>query len=194
MKTQLELATPQVDFAALQDIGRKLLVAIGQDPNNPDLKKTPDRFARWWREFIEYNSGSINTVFETKNIDQVIVISGMRIWSICEHHLLPFYCHVSIGYIPNGRVLGLSKFARVSHLVAHKPQTQEISAQEIADIISKVTKSKDVAVLACGEHLCMLMRGIKTEGLMTSCVTKGVFRKESSARAEFMEIAKGVKP
>lgn len=186
--------TKKVDFDALQSIGRNLLLAIGENPLDPRIKDTPLRFAKWWREFIEYDPGSITTIFNEKKTDQMIVISGMRVFSLCEHHLLPFFCHVSIGYIPKGKILGLSKFARIAHLAAHKIQTQENMVQEIADTVERVTASKDVAVLGCGEHFCMLMRGIRTQGLMTSSAMRGAFRKEPSARAEFMELAKGVKP
>lgn len=189
-KTPPKPVKQRVDQKKLLSIGRQLLIAIGQNPSDPRIKDTPARFARWWKEFIEYDAGKVKTAFETNHTDQLVVVSGMRVWSLCEHHLLPFYCYISIGYIPAGKVLGLSKFGRIAHACAHKIQIQERMVQEIADRVRELAGTEDVAVLGQGEHLCMTMRGIKTEGLMTSSVTYGAFRKEIATRAEFMHIAR----
>lgn len=179
---------PVVNLELLEKIGRDLLVAICENPNRPGIKDTPRRWANWWREFIEYDPGKITTVFEQQQIDQVVIVSGMRVWSICEHHILPFWCEIAIGYIPKKKVLGLSKFARIAHKWAHRIQIQERMIQDIALDVMKVTGSKDVAVLGRGEHLCQTTRGIKTQAIMTNSVMKGAFRRETSARAEFMTI------
>jgi GTP cyclohydrolase I len=179
-----------VDFARLQEIGRDLLLAIGEDPDEPRIKDTPLRFAKWWREFIEHDPGKVETVFASDQTDQMVVVSGMKVWSLCEHHLLPFWCGVSIGYIPRGQVLGLSKFGRIAHHCASRLQIQERLVQEIAQSVKDYTRSEDVAVLAQGEHLCMTMRGIRTPALMTSTVVTGKFRTDPMTRAEFLGIAK----
>jgi len=171
---------------------RQLLLAIGEDPTRDGLVDTPRRWANWWREFITYDPGNTGTTFEAVEADQMIVVSGMHVTSLCEHHLLPFWCDVSIGYIPaqaDPRVLGLSKFARVAHQFSHRLQLQERLAQQIADEITILTGSPDVAVLASGRHLCMEMRGIKTPGLMTSSVMRGSFRSSAAARQEFLSMA-----
>lgn len=170
-------------------LGRALLEAIGEDPNRPGIKDTPQRFARWWGEFMDYDPGSTGTVFESVQTNQMVAVTGMRVWSLCEHHLLPFWCDVSVGYLAKRHILGLSKLARIAHHRAHRLQLQERLVQEIADDISRLAKTRSVAVVAQGEHLCMTMRGIKTQGTMVSSVMKGAFLKESEARAEFLGIA-----
>lgn len=173
----------------MERIGRDLLIAIGEDPNRPGLIETPKRFARWWQEFINYQAGTLDTSFERMGqTNQMVVVSGMRVWSICEHHLLPFWADISIGYIAKDKVLGLSKFARIAHKFAHRPQIQEQLVQQIADEIVSLTHSEDVAVMASGVHLCMVMRGIKTEGTMTSSIMRGAFLYSESARQEFLQI------
>jgi len=120
--------------------------------------------------------------------DQMVVVSDMRVWSLCEHHLLPFYCDVSVGYIATDKVLGLSKFARIAHLMAHRLQTQEQLVHDIANQIEKITGASGVAVLGRGEHTCMQMRGIKTEGMMSTSVMLGTFRDQPEARHEFLSL------
>jgi len=181
-----------VDEERLQRIARELLEAIGEDPDRAGLEQTPRRFAKMWREFIEYDPGTIDTTFESMCTDQMVVVSGMKVFSLCEHHLLPFWTTISVAYIASDHVLGLSKFARIAHKYAHRLQVQERLVDEIADEISAVTKTKDVGVLARGEHLCMQMRGVRTEGLMTTSVMRGVFR-TNDARNEFLTLALGTK-
>jgi GTP cyclohydrolase I len=118
----------------------------------------------------------------------MVCVSGLRVSSLCEHHLLPFWCDVSIGYIPDEKVLGLSKFARIAHQFAHQLQLQEQLGQQIADEISRITGTENVAVLLKGEHLCMMVRGIRTPGIMTSSVMRGVFRTQSEMRMEFLRM------
>jgi GTP cyclohydrolase I len=120
----------------------------------------------------------------------MVVVSGMTIWSMCEHHLLPFRCNISIGYISAEKILGLSKFARIAQQYAHRLQIQERMVEQIADEVTRLTASPDVAVVASGEHLCMLMRGIKTSAIMTSSAMRGAFRDNATTRAEFLEIAR----
>jgi GTP cyclohydrolase IA len=177
-----------VDYDKLVEIGRQLLIAIGEDPDRDGLQDTPQRYAKWWKEFMDYDAGKIETAFTLENNDQMVAVTGMRVWSLCEHHLLPFSATVSIGYIPADKVLGLSKFARIAHKYAHKPQVQERLVQEIADEVHRVTGSNDVAVVADGEHSCMVMRGIRTSGSMRTSVMNGTFRSEPETRAEFLNL------
>jgi GTP cyclohydrolase I len=188
-ETLQQTLQPTVNYGQLLDIGRALLHAIGEDPDRPGLLDTPRRFADMWREFIEYRPGSIDTTFESVATDQLVVVSGMRVWSLCEHHLLPFWCDVSVGYLTGPQVLGLSKFARIAHQVAHRLQLQEQLSQQVADALIEATGTDDVAVLATGEHLCMTMRGIKTPARMTSSVMRGRFRESVALRDEFLKLS-----
>lgn len=177
-----------VDVEKLEQIGRELLIAIGEDADRDGLKDTPKRYAKWWKEFIDYEAGKIETAFQLDNNDEMVAVTGMRVWSLCEHHLLPFSSVIAIGYIPHESVLGLSKFARIAHKYAHKPQVQERLVQEIADEVQRVTGTENIAVVADGEHSCMVMRGIRTAGSMRTSVMRGVFRQEPETRAEFLNL------
>ena len=118
----------------------------------------------------------------------MVVVSGMRVWSMCQHHLLPFWADISIGYIATDRILGLSKFARIAQQYAHQLQLQEQLCHQIADAIERITRTPDVAVLAQGQHLCMVSRGVKTPAIMTTSIMRGVFRTDSQTRMEFLRL------
>lgn len=178
----------QFNRRRIEELCRELLIAIGENPNRPGLRETPERYARWWEEFIQYEPGTINTTFESTNIDSMVVVQGIRVWSLCEHHLLPFWCDVSIAYIPTTKVLGLSKFGRIAQQFAHQLQIQEQLANQIADQIESVTESPHVAVLIRGEHLCMTMRGIRTPSIMSTSVVRGAFKENSATRSEFFSM------
>jgi GTP cyclohydrolase I len=166
----------------LEDIARLLLVEIGEDPDREGLQDTPARYARWWREFTEYDPGAFDTCFTEVAAGQLIEVNNMRVWSLCEHHLLPFWCDISIAYIARRKVLGLSKFARIAHGHAHRLQVQERLTTDIANTVEAISGSPDVAVRACGEHLCMIMRGIRTAANMSTSVLRGVFRDDPDMR------------
>lgn len=151
METKHPIA--QISKPTLETLATDLLLSIGEDPHREGLRDTPKRWANWWSEFIGYDPGSLNTSFESIETDQMVVVSGVRVWSICEHHLLPFWCDISIGYVAEDRVLGLSKFARIAHCVSHRLQLQERLVHEIADEIEMASGSKSVAVLARGQML-----------------------------------------
>ena len=179
----------KVDYAKLKSICRELLIAIGEDPDREGLLETPRRWASWWKEFIDYSPGILETTFESVEMDQMIVVSGLRIWSLCEHHLLPFVSDVTIGYITSKRMLGLSKFGRITQKFAHQLQVQERLVHQIADKVIDLIGSEDVAVIARGQHLCMTMRGVKMPGTMTSSVMRGTFRTSHQTREEFLTLA-----
>lgn len=180
----------QVDYDRLLWLARELLFAIGYDPTDPAISDTPRRWASWWREFIEYDPGSLGTTFESVSTDQMVAVSGIRVWSLCEHHLLPFWCDLTIAYIADDKVLGLSKFARIAHQAAHRLQLQERLTHQIADSVEQLTGSPDVAVIGRGEHLCMTMRGIQTPAIMTSSVMRGRFRELPALRAELISLTR----
>jgi GTP cyclohydrolase I len=155
---------------------------------SPHMIGTPDRVARFWTEFVDYDPGTIDTTFPVDHVDQLVAVTGIDVWSLCAHHLLPFSASVSIGYLADEHVLGLSKFARVAHDAAHRPTTQEQLVADIADTVVEVTGSEDVAVEASGLHLCMAMRGIRTPATMTTSVTRGRFRSQPDTRAEWLSL------
>jgi len=188
-----ESPTKKVDYPRLLELGRELLIAIGENPDREGLQDTPRRWASWWREFIEYDAGTTDTSFNSVSTDQMVCVSGMRVFSLCEHHLLPMWCDVAIGYIPRDKVLGLSKFARIAHKFAHQLQVQERLGEQIADELSRITGTPDVAVILKGEHLCMSARGIRTPGVMTTSVMRGVFRAEYQTRMEFLRLTDNTK-
>src|SRR5713226_10397847 len=134
---QVERKSKRVDYPRLLALGRELLLAIGEDPEREGLRETPRRWANAWREFMEYDPGTTETTFSSVASDQLVCVSGIRVASLCEHHLLPFWCEVSIGYIPNEKVLGLSKFARIAHRFAHRLQLQERLGKHITNEISR---------------------------------------------------------
>lgn len=175
--------------ARLTAIAEQLLDALGVDRTSGALKDTPRRYARWWREFLAPASFAA-TAFDVVQIDQMVVVKDMRVWSLCEHHLLPFYCDITIGYLTNAKLLGLSKFARIAHQHARKLQVQERLVNDIADHIARVCETADIAVLASGSHLCMEMRGVRTPAKMQSSVMRGRFRSDASCRAEFFHLAR----
>jgi GTP cyclohydrolase IA len=185
---QVERQPKRVDYPRLLAIGRELLLAIGEDPDREGLRETPRRWADAWREFIEYDPGTTETTFSSMASEQLVCVSGIRVASLCEHHLLPFWCDVSIGYIPDEKVLGLSKFARIAQQFAHRLQLQERLGEQIADEISRITGTQNVAVVLKAEHYCMAARGIRMPGRMTSSVMRGVFRTESQTRMEFLRL------
>ncbi len=182
-----------IDHNKVQSLVKDLLVALGEDPEREGLIETPRRIANFWREFIEYDAGKIDTTFSAIKHNQMVCVTGMRVWSMCEHHLLPFWCDVAIAYIADDKVLGLSKFARIAHKHAHKLTLQEQLVSDIANELVEILGTQDVAVLAKGEHLCMTMRGIKTPHCMISSALNGQFHKPEQ-RAEFFQLVESGKP
>jgi len=178
-----------VDVEKVKDIGRQLLIAIGEDPEREGLKKTPQRWAKFWSEFIDYKDNNTHTTFSSSKVDQLVVISNIRTWSLCEHHLLPFYSDISVGYMTTKKMIGASKIPRIVHKNAHKLNVQEGLVKAIADEIAKETGSEHVAVIGKGAHLCMIMRGIKTPSSLITSDLRGCFRHDSQARQEFLQLA-----
>ncbi|MCQ4040524.1 GTP cyclohydrolase I [Streptomyces rubrisoli] len=183
------LECPQGAPDPLEAIARQLLVEIGEDPDREGLADTPRRYAKWWREFVGYEPGKIETLFGSISDNQLVYISDLLVWSLCEHHLLPFNCSLTIAYRSDKSLLGLSKFGRVAHKHAHKLQVQERLVAEVADEVSQLTGSADVAVIGRGEHLCMTMRGIRTPARMTSAAFRGVFEQDGPERTQLLTLA-----
>lgn len=167
------------------------LTAIGENPEREGLLKTPHRVAKAWRFLTAGYHQTLadaagDAVFEAEGSEMVIV-KDIEFYSMCEHHMLPFYGRAHIAYIPDGKILGLSKFARIVDLYARRLQVQERITTQIADAVEELLSPRGVAVLMEGVHLCMAMRGVqKQNSSTTTSAMRGVFKDDARTRAEFM--------
>lgn len=184
-----------VDHARIEAAVREILFAVGEDPDREGLLETPSRVARMYAEMF---SGlhrdpriHLQKVF-TEKYDEVVLIRDITFCSMCEHHLLPFLGKAHVGYMPDGKVVGLSKLARVVEEVARRPQVQERMTEEIADLVESELNARGVAVVLEASHSCMTIRGIRKPGslCMTSAM-RGLFRNNSSSRAEILGLIMG---
>jgi len=184
----------RVDEARIEKAVLELIRAIGEDPQREGLRGTPGRVAEMYAELFrgmgQDPREELKTEFEEGHREMVI-LRDIPFYSMCEHHLLPFYGVAHLGYIPNqnGRVVGASKLARVVDTLARRPQLQERLTRQIAETIEEALQPDGVAVVVEAEHLCMVMRGIKKPGssIITSA-TRGLFRRKAATRAEFLSL------
>jgi len=171
---------------------RLVLEGVGADLEIKDIARTPRRVAEMYEEILEGQfrdaSQELEVILEQKH-DEIILLKGIPLYSICEHHLLPFIGKAHVAYIPDKRITGLSKIARVVDVLARRLQVQERLTTEIADVIMKKLKPKGVMVVVEAEHLCLSMRGAKKPGTITSTsVVRGVFRTNSKTRQEALSL------
>ncbi len=182
-----------MDLPRIERAVREILLAIGEDPDREGLLETPQRVARMYSEIFaglhEPIENSIK-VFNEKDHDEMILVGDIPFYSMCEHHLLPFIGKAHVVYIPNqGRILGLSKIARIVDMMSKKPQLQERLTSQIADTIVEAVAPLGVAVVVEAEHLCMTMRGIKKPGSMTvTSALRGLCKKDARSRAEALAL------
>ncbi len=185
------------DEAKIKRAVASIIKAIGEDPSREGMVGTPERVAEMYAELFmgmqKDPKEELAVGFEIGH-REMIVLRDIPFYSMCEHHLLPFYGVAHIGYIPNkdGRIVGISKLARVVEIVAKRPQLQERMTTDIADAIDEGIKPDGVAVVVQAEHLCMIMRGIKKPGsnVITSAI-RGAFRRRAASRAEFFSLIQG---
>jgi GTP cyclohydrolase I len=182
------------DAEAIKQAVVSMIKAIGDDPEREGLKGTPKRVAEMYEELfmgMNVDPKSVLSVEFEEGHREMVIIRDIPFYSMCEHHLLPFYGKAHVGYIPNqhGRVVGASKLARVVEIVARRPQIQERMTSQIADAIYEGINPSGVGVVIQAEHLCMMMRGIKKPGssIQTSAL-RGAFRSKPSTRAEFLSL------
>jgi GTP cyclohydrolase I len=180
----------KVDHARIEKAVREILIAVGEDPDREGLLETPARVARMYAEIFSglHKDPAIHLkrVF-TENYDEIVLVRDIEFHSMCEHHLLPFTGKAHVGYLPNGKVVGLSKLARVVDEVARRPQVQERMTETIANMVEQELGARGVVVLIESSHSCMTMRGIRKSG--ASCTTsamRGIFRENLSSRAEIL--------
>lgn len=190
-----ERQTTAVDLPRIERAVREILAAVGENPDREGLLETPARVARMYSEMFQGLRQDprelLQKVFSEK-YDEVVLVRDISFCSMCEHHLLPFTGLAHIGYAPNGKVLGLSKLARVVEVVARRPQVQERMTEQIANLMVEELDAKGVAVIVEATHSCMTIRGVRKPGSM--CVTsamKGIFRSDLSSRAEIMQLVYG---
>lgn len=179
-----------VDFEAIKRAVRTILLAVGEDPDRPGLLETPRRVAKMYAEMfsgLQQDPARHLQVTFPEEYDELVLVRDIPFTSMCEHHLLPFTGLAHVGYIPHGRVTGLSKLARVVEEVARRPQVQERMTQTIADMIEDRLASTGVAVVIQAEHSCMSIRGVKKHGSSTiTSALRGIFKTNQSSRAEVL--------
>lgn len=184
----------QVDRRLIEDGVRLILRGIGEDVGREGLLDTPGRVAKMYEDLLNVPAPTMTTFENEGGYDEMVVIQSIRFYSLCEHHMVPFFGTVDIAYIPDGRILGLSKFGRTVELYARRLQVQERMTQQIANDLNEKLRPKGVGVVVRGEHLCMSMRGVKKPGhLTTTSCLRGVLRDKPEARAEFLALIGGGK-
>lgn len=172
-----------------------ILEAIGEEPSREGIKDTPQRVAAMYVELfsgMDVDPKAELAVDFAEEYEEMVILRDISFYSMCEHHLLPFIGKCHIGYLPSGKVLGLSKFARIVDMFARRMQIQENLTRQIAEAVQQVTNARGVAVVVEAKHLCMMMRGVeKQNSSMTSSVMLGAFRDNPSTRHEFLTLVNG---
>jgi GTP cyclohydrolase IA len=193
-------AKSKIDKREVQAAVENILRAIGEDPNREGLKHTPERIARMYTELLSgYQMEPAMVVndalFEVK-YDEMVIVRDIEFYSLCEHHMLPFMGRVHVAYIPDGKVIGLSKIPRIVDIYAHRLQVQEHMTRQIADCLRDLLHPQGVAVVVEALHLCMSMRGVqKHNARMTTSAMHGAFRANLASRQEFLDnISRGASP
>lgn len=186
-----------VDLERIQRAVREILFAVGEDPDREGLRETPERVARMYAEVFQglHQDPKIHlTKRFTQKYDEMLLVKDIRFESFCEHHLLPFVGKAHVAYIPNGKVVGLSKIPRVLDVLSKRPQMQERLTEELADLLMSELDAKGVAVVVQGTHSCMTIRGVYKPGssFVTSAM-RGVFKERLATRAEVMSLIFGGK-
>ena len=181
-----------VNKNAVQESVHALILAIGEDPNREGLVDTPRRMAEMYEEIfqgVDVDPASVLQVGFEEDHEEMVIVKDIPFYSLCEHHFMPFFGSFHVGYIPKGRVVGISKLARCVEILARRPQLQERLTSQIADIIMSELGASGVAVVGHAQHLCMTMRGVKKPGSqVVTSANRGVFRDNSITRSEFMAL------
>jgi len=172
-----------------------LLESIGEDPSREGLQRTPQRVSQSFEELTQGMDQSLEDVVGhgvfQEDCSEMVIVKDIEFYSLCEHHLLPFYGRVHVAYIPNGQIIGLSKIPRIVDMFARRLQVQERMTAQIAEAIQEVLQPKGVGVVADAAHLCMMMRGVQKQNssTMTSCLLGG-FRSDPRTRSEFLDLVR----
>jgi GTP cyclohydrolase I len=188
---------PAVDQDRIQAAVREILLAVGEDPDREGLRETPERVARMYAEvFAGLHSDPREMLRKTftQKYDEMVLVKDIQFASFCEHHLLPFLGKAHIAYLPNGKIVGLSKLARLVEALARRPQVQERMTEELADLLTQELEPRGVAVIVEASHTCMTIRGVrKPDSNCTTSAMRGVFRDHQPTRAELMALVYGTR-
>ena len=181
-----------IDVERIHKAVEEILLAVGEDPTREGLRKTPERVARMYGELLggkfEDPNLHIQSVF-TEEYDEIVLLRDIPFYSICEHHLLPFIGKAHVAYLPTGKVLGVSKLARIVDNFAHRLQAQERLTGQIADFLMQNLKPMGVAVVLQASHSCMTIRGIRKPGsMMVTSALRGIFKKDARSRNEVLSL------
>ncbi len=181
-----------MDHPRLEAAVREILLAVGEDPDREGLRETPQRVARMYEEMFgglrTDPAGVLRKTFSDK-YDEMVLVKRISFESMCEHHLLPFFGHAHIAYLPNGKIVGLSKLARAVELLSRRPQVQERMTEELADLIMKELGARGVGVIIEASHTCMSVRGVRKSGaICTTSAMRGTFQTNHSTRSELMAL------
>lgn len=184
-----------VDQARIEAAVREILIAVGEDPDREGLRGTPARVARLYAEVFsglgQNPQEHLRTTF-TQKYDEMVLVKDIAFDSMCEHHLLPFFGKAHVAYLPRGKIVGLSKLARVVEALARRPQVQERMTEEIAELLMKELDARGVAVVMEASHTCMTIRGVrKPHSVCTTSAMRGAFRENVSTRTELMSLIYG---
>lgn len=182
----------EFDTAAIRRAVREIIKAVGEDPTREGLRDTPRRVADMYAEVfsgLQQDPAEVLQVGFEEGHQELVIVKDIPFYSMCEHHFLPFHGVAHVGYIPNGRVVGLSKLARALEILARRPQLQERLTSQLADTIMQTLEPAGVAVVIKADHLCLSMRGIRKPGSLTvTSGMRGVFQRSAPTRAEFMAL------
>ena len=177
----------------ISELTKKLLLELGEEPEREGLISTPSRVSKAWRFFSQGYKKNINDVINnaifTEDCKDMVVVRDIEFYSMCEHHMIPFFGKAHVGYLPNGKIIGLSKIPRIIDMYSRRLQVQERLTRQIASTLQDVLEPIGVAVVMEGQHMCMQMRGVAKQNSFASTSSMiGQFRKSSETRAEFLSI------
>ncbi len=187
-----------IDKERIEKAVLEIILAIGEDPNREGLRDTPRRIAEMYAELFEGLHQDpmevLRVGFEEEEHQEMVILRDIPFYSMCEHHFLPFHGVAHIGYIPDKRIVGISKLARVVEILARRPQLQERLTGQIADVIMEGLQPKGVGVIIEAEHLCMTARGIKKPGsIVVTSANRGIFRTKLATRQEFLSLIRNAR-
>ena len=191
--TSTSVEAPSLTSATFEDLVREMIVRLGEDPDREGLVRTPDRVHRAYQHLMkgykEDAEAMLKAALFTVNYDEMVIVKDVEMFSLCEHHMLPFFGKVHVAYIPNGKVIGLSKIPRLIEIFSRRLQIQERLTTQIAETIQKAIEPQGVGVVIEARHLCMMMRGVEKQhsAAVTSSML-GCFRNEHETRTEFLSL------
>ena len=189
------LADAPIDQERLRAAVREILLAVGEDPDREGLRETPERVARMYAEMFAGLHRDPRELLQktfTQKYDEMVLVKDIHFASVCEHHLLPFLGKAHIAYLPNGKIVGLSKLARAVEVLSRRPQVQERMTEELADLLVQELDARGVGVILEASHTCMTIRGVrKPQSVCTTSAMRGAFKDNQSTRAELMALVYG---